>query len=42
MSPCLIGIFVIAYYSNRENGVVVPEWTFNYWKNFLLNLFRKI
>lgn len=41
MSPFLMGMFVIAYYGNKENGAIMPEWTFSYWKNSLLNLFCK-
>ncbi len=33
LNPLVIGMFVIAYYSNIENGAAVPDGTIDYWKD---------
>lgn len=42
MTPFLMGMFVIAYHSNEENGAVVPEWSFSYWRDVLKSLCTRI
>ena len=41
-SPFMMGMFVIAYYSNTENGAIVPDCTTDYWKGVFHNLKGKI
>lgn len=38
MTPFLMGMFIVAYYSNIKNGASVPDGSVNYWKNVFQKL----
>lgn len=42
MTPFLMGMFVIAYYGNIENGDVIPDGTIDYWKGVFQKLKGRI
>lgn len=42
VSSFVMGMFVIAYYSNIENGAIVPDGTVDYWKGVFKNLKKRI
>lgn len=42
MTPFLMGMFVVAYYSNTENGAIISDGTIDFWKGVFQKLKGRI